>query len=64
LNVLRCCSRSRTNDVNFGWSASVWTTNLARTLRFSQELQFGTVWVNTHIFTASEMPFGGYGESD
>jgi 1-pyrroline dehydrogenase len=51
------------NDVNFGLSASVWTSNLARTMRFSRELQFGTVWVNTHIFTASEMPFGGYGES-
>jgi acyl-CoA reductase-like NAD-dependent aldehyde dehydrogenase len=32
-------------------------------MRLSRKLQFGTVWVNTHIFTASRMPFGGYGES-
>ncbi|MGO4680226.1 aldehyde dehydrogenase family protein [Microbacterium sp. 2MCAF23] len=51
------------NDVNFGLSASVWTTNLARTLRFSRELRFGTVWVNQHTPCVSEMPFGGYGES-
>ncbi|MFP3462755.1 aldehyde dehydrogenase family protein [Arthrobacter globiformis] len=51
------------NDVNFGLSASVWTTNLARTLRFSKELEFGTVWVNQHEYNAAEMPFGGFGES-
>jgi acyl-CoA reductase-like NAD-dependent aldehyde dehydrogenase len=51
------------NDVNFGLSASVCTRNFARTKRFSRELQFGTVWVNTHVFTASEMHFGDYGES-
>lgn len=51
------------NDIDFGLSASVWTTSLARTLRFSKELQFGTVWVNQHENTAAEMPFGGFGES-
>ncbi|SER13278.1 aldehyde dehydrogenase family protein [Arthrobacter sp. OV608] len=51
------------NDVNYGLSASVWTTNLARTLRFTKELRFGTVWVNQHTPNVSEMPFGGYGES-
>lgn len=51
------------NDVNYGLSASVWTTNLARTLRFTRELHFGTVWVNQHTPCVSEMPFGGYGES-
>jgi 1-pyrroline dehydrogenase len=51
------------NDVVYGLSASVWTTDLARTLRFTRELDFGTVWVNQQIFTASEMPFGGFRES-
>ncbi|WP_373461660.1 aldehyde dehydrogenase family protein [Arthrobacter sp. V1I9] len=32
---------------------------LPRTLRFSKELQFGTAWVNQHIFPASEMPLAG-----
>lgn len=51
------------NDVVYGLSASVWTSNLARMLRFTRELDFGTVWVNQQIFTASEMPFGGFRES-
>lgn len=51
------------NDVEYGLSASVWTTDLARTMRFTRELNFGTVWVNQQIFTASEMPFGGFRNS-
>lgn len=51
------------NGVEYGLSASVWTTNLARTMRFTRELDFGTVWVNQQIFTASEMPFGGFRNS-
>ncbi|MFC8511731.1 aminobutyraldehyde dehydrogenase [Streptomyces sp. NPDC057257] len=51
------------NGVDYGLSASVWTTNLARTMRFTKELDFGTVWVNQQIFTASEMPFGGFRDS-
>lgn len=51
------------NDVEYGLSASVWTTNLGRALRLTRELDFGTVWVNQHIFTASEMPFGGFRSS-
>jgi acyl-CoA reductase-like NAD-dependent aldehyde dehydrogenase len=51
------------NGVDYGLSASVWTTNLARTMRFTRELDFGTVWVNQQIYTASEMPFGGFRDS-
>jgi 1-pyrroline dehydrogenase len=51
------------NGVNYGLSASVWTTNLGRTMRLTRDLDFGTVWVNQQIFTASEMPFGGFRES-
>lgn len=51
------------NGVDYGLSASIWTTNLARTMRFTRELDFGTVWVNQQITTASEMPFGGFRES-
>lgn len=54
---------SMANGVDYGLSASIWTTNLARTMRFTKELDFGTVWVNQHIITASEMPFGGFRDS-
>jgi 1-pyrroline dehydrogenase len=51
------------NGVDYGLSASVWTTNLGRTMRLTRDLDFGTVWVNQQIFTASEMPFGGFRDS-
>jgi acyl-CoA reductase-like NAD-dependent aldehyde dehydrogenase len=51
------------NDVDYGLSASVWTTNLGRTARLTRDLDFGTVWVNQHLVTATEMPFGGFGSS-
>ncbi|MFV8054807.1 aminobutyraldehyde dehydrogenase [Mycobacterium sp. 48b] len=51
------------NDVPYGLAASVWTSDLRRAMRFSRDLQFGTVWINQHFGTATEMPFGGFGES-
>jgi 1-pyrroline dehydrogenase len=51
------------NDVDYGLSASVWTTNLGRTARLTRDLDFGTVWVNQHVVTATEMPFGGFADS-
>ena len=35
------------NDVKYGLSATVWTTNLKRSLLFSEQLETGIVWVNT-----------------
>jgi 1-pyrroline dehydrogenase len=51
------------NDVAYGLSASVWTNGLERTQTFTTGLAFGTVWVNQHLLTVSEMPFGGFGQS-
>lgn len=51
------------NGVPYGLSASIWTTNLKRTMQFMRDLNFGTVWVNGHLSTVPEMPFGGFGES-
>lgn len=48
------------NDVPYGLSASVWTQNVGRALRVSSALDFGTVWVNSHLVLAAEMPWGGY----
>jgi aldehyde dehydrogenase (NAD+) len=48
------------NDVEFGLASSVWTTNHSRVLRFSRDLDFGCVWVNTHIPLVAEFPHGGF----
>lgn len=51
------------NDVDYGLSASVWTTDLGCAVRLTRDLDFGTVWVNQQIYTAPEMPFGGFRNS-
>ncbi|MFI1995683.1 aminobutyraldehyde dehydrogenase [Actinoplanes sp. NPDC020271] len=51
------------NDVRYGLSASVWTQNHGVAMRVSRRLNFGAVWINTHLPFVSEMPHGGYGHS-
>ncbi len=51
------------NGVPYGLASSVWTKDHARALRVSKRLDFGAVWINTHIPFVSEMPHGGFKHS-
>jgi betaine-aldehyde dehydrogenase/aminobutyraldehyde dehydrogenase len=52
------------NGVRYGLAASVFSQNLGRALNAARRLDFGTVWVNEHLFPlAAEMPHGGFKES-
>jgi betaine-aldehyde dehydrogenase len=51
------------NGVDFALASSVWTTDHARAMRFSRDLDFGCVWINTHIPFVSDMPHGGFKHS-
>jgi 1-pyrroline dehydrogenase len=52
------------NGVRYGLAASVFSENVGRALKVAARLDFGTVWVNEHLFPlASEMPHGGFKES-
>jgi len=51
------------NGVEYGLASSVWTKDVSVALRMSAALDFGCVWINTHIPIVAEMPHGGFKSS-
>jgi betaine-aldehyde dehydrogenase len=51
------------NGVEYGLASSIWTKDHGRAMRVSKKLDFGCVWVNTHIPIVAEMPHGGFKHS-
>ena len=53
----------RCNNTNYGLAAGVFTQDIDKALAFSQQVEAGTVWVNTFLAFSPQTPFGGFKEA-
>ncbi|MFC4025223.1 aldehyde dehydrogenase [Oceanobacillus longus] len=53
----------KANETQFGLAAGIWTENIKKAHRVANEIQAGTIWINTYRSTAAQAPFGGFKSS-
>lgn len=51
---------ARANNTKMGLGASVWTNDIERGERIRDQLEAGSVWLNTHFELSPTVPFGGH----
>jgi aldehyde dehydrogenase (NAD+) len=51
------------NDTIYGLASGVWTTDLENAKKAADDLEAGTVWVNTYNDMFEPGPYGGYKQS-
>jgi acyl-CoA reductase-like NAD-dependent aldehyde dehydrogenase len=51
------------NGTLYGLAAGVWTQSIKRALTMAEQLEAGTVWINTYRAVSYMSPFGGYKRS-
>jgi acyl-CoA reductase-like NAD-dependent aldehyde dehydrogenase len=51
--------RRLANGVDFGLAAGIWSSDTNKALRLADDLQAGTVWINTYGMFDVAVPFGG-----
>jgi succinate-semialdehyde dehydrogenase/glutarate-semialdehyde dehydrogenase len=54
---------ARANDSSYGLAAYVFTENLSRSFRITEQLEYGIIGLNDALPSAVQVPFGGYKES-
>jgi len=51
------------NAIDYGLSAGVWSRDFDTCLTIGRRVRAGTIWMNTFMDGAAELPFGGYKQS-
>ncbi|MDR7002698.1 succinate-semialdehyde dehydrogenase/glutarate-semialdehyde dehydrogenase [Neobacillus niacini] len=54
---------ARANDSNYGLAAYVYTQNLSRSFRITEQLEYGIIGLNDALPSTVQAPFGGFKES-
>lgn len=53
----------RANKTNFGLASAVFTQDIQRAFRVSEQIEAGTCWINNYNITPVNVPFGGHKDS-